>query len=94
MNSVAVVGVGDEVSVDRLEAVATHLCHHKVRANPRHIPRSEDSVCVDLVSQAAHEGATLIAAGIYSRGSLAERILGGVTRDMLKNTNISWFLAH
>lgn len=91
---VVVVGVGDEVSIDGLEAVAAHLCHHKVNASPRHIPRSQESVCADLTSQAVHEGARLIVAGLYSRGSLTERVLGGVARDMLKNKDISWFLAH
>jgi len=92
--SIEVVGVGNEVSIDRLEAVATHLRRHQVKARPCHIPRSEDDVCADLVNHAMNEGATLIIAGVYSRGSLTERVLGGVTRDMLKSTDISWFLAH
>lgn len=92
--SVAVVGVGDEVSADRLEAVAEHLRRHKVKARYWHLPRSQDDVCADLLGQAEREGANLIVAGVYSHGALTERVLGGVTREMLKSTEMSWFLAH
>lgn len=92
--SVAVVGVGDEVSADRLDAVAEHLRRHKVKARHWHLPRSQDDVCADLLGQAEREGANLIVAGVYSHGALTERVLGGVTREMLKSTDMSWFLAH
>lgn len=92
--SVAVVGVGDEVSSDRLAAVAEHLCRHKVNACHWHISRSADDVCADLLGKAEREGANLIVAGVYSHGPLTERILGGVTREILKSTDMSWFLAH
>lgn len=92
--SVAVVGVGDEVSADRLDAVAEHLRRHEVNARHWHLPRSQEDVCADLLRQAAREGANLVVAGVYSHGPLAERVLGGVTRDMLKSTDMSWFLAH
>lgn len=92
--SVAVVGVGDEVSADRLEAVAGHLRHHKVKARHWHISRSQEDVCADLLAQAEREGANLIVAGVYSHGPLTERVLGGVTREILKSTDLSWFLAH
>lgn len=92
--SVAVVGVGDEVSADGLEAVAGHLRRHKVKAHHSHIWRSQKAVCGDLLAQAEREGASLIVAGVYSHGPLTERVLGGVTREILKSTDMSWFLAH
>lgn len=92
--SVAVVGVGDEVSVNRLEAVAGHLRRHNVKARHWHISSSQEDVCADLLGQAEREGADLVVAGVYSHGPLAERVLGGVTRQILKSTDISWFLAH
>lgn len=92
--NVTVVGVGDEVSADRLEAVAGHLRRHKVKAGHRHVSRSPDDVCADLLAQAAREGANLIVSGAYSHGPLTERLLGGVTRDILESTDMSWFLAH
>jgi nucleotide-binding universal stress UspA family protein len=91
---VAVVGVGDEVLADRLEAVAEHLRRHKVRAHHWHISRSQEAVCADLLAQAERDGANLIVAGVYNHGPLTERMLGGVTREILKSTDMSWLLAH
>lgn len=92
--SVTVIGVGDEVSAGRLEAVAGHLRRHKVKARHLHIPRSQEDVCADLLAQADREGADLVVAGVYSHGALTERVLGGVTREILRNSDMSWFLAH
>ena len=91
---VVVVGVGDEVSTSRLEAVAEHLCSHKVNARHWHISRSQENVCADLLYQAAREGANLIVAGAYSHGPLTERVLGGVTKGILASTDMAWFMAH
>jgi nucleotide-binding universal stress UspA family protein len=91
---VAVVGVGDEVSAERLEEMAGHLRRHKVKARHWHIARSQEDVCADLLAQADREGANLIVAGVYSHGPLTERVLGGVTREILKSTDMSWLLAH
>ena len=92
--SVAVVGVGDEVSADRLEEMAGHLRRHQVKARHWHIARCQEDVCADLLAQADRAGANLIVAGVYSRGPLTERVLGGVTSEILKSTDMSWFLAH
>ena len=91
--SVAVVGVGDEVSADRLESVVEHVRRHKVKAHHWHISRSQEDVCADLLRLAEREGANLIVAGVYSHGPLTERVFGGVTREILKRTGMSWFLA-
>ena len=34
-----------------------------------------------------------IVTGAYGRGPLAERVLGGVTRDLLKTADLHWFMA-
>lgn len=60
----------------------------------KYISHSEGDVCADLLGQAKREGANLIVAGVYSHGPLTERVLGGVTREMLKSTDMSWFMAH
>lgn len=91
---VAVVGVGDDVAEDRLEAVAAHLRCHEVKAHHCHVPVVDGDVFCALVGQAQHEEAGLMVTGLYSRGLLTERIFGGVTADLLKNAGISWFAAH
>ena len=35
-----------------------------------------------------------LVAGVYSHGTLTERVLGGATWEMLKSTDMSWFMAH
>lgn len=92
-DSVTVVGVGDEVSSDRLEAVARHLRRHDVAAKHVHVPY-RGNTAIDLIDQADRNEATLIVAGVYSRTPIAERVLGGVTAELIKNTDISWFMGH
>jgi nucleotide-binding universal stress UspA family protein len=93
-DTVGVVGVGDEVSMERLDAVATHLHRHKIKAKHWHIPDTAGDVCSSLLAHAQNEGAQLIVAGVFGRGHLTERVLGGVTTNMLKNSELSWFMAH
>lgn len=93
-DSVTVIGVGDEVSIERLEAVARHLRRHDVSARHLHAPPLEESTTARLLDQAEREGASLIVAGVYSRGPFAERLLGGVTTELAKSTDLSWFMAH
>ena len=59
-------------------------------------PSDESSGCVlaDLLAQAEREGASLIVASVYSQDPLAERVIGGVTREIQISTNMSWFPAH
>lgn len=93
-DKVTVVGVGDEISAVRLAAVAEHLGRHGVTASHLHLSHSEQDVGGDLIGHAQREEADLVVAGAYSRGPIAERILGGVTRALLKTADLSWFLAH
>lgn len=92
--SVWVVGVGDEVTTDRLGALSQHLARHKVAAQPLHLARSEDGVCAQILRQAKTEGCGLIVSGAYSRNRHSERILGGVTRDLHADDQMSWYFAH
>lgn len=92
-DSVTVVGVGDEVSSDRLEAVARHLRGHEVAAKHVHVPQ-RGNTAIDLLDQAERDEATLIVAGVYSRTPFTERVFGGVTAELIKNTDTSWFMGH
>ena len=92
-DKVTVVGVGNETTVAQLEAVAEHLCRHDVTASHLHLSHSEQDVCAELIGHAQRENADMIVAGIYSLGPLAQRVLGGVTRELLKTSDLSWFMA-
>lgn len=92
--SVAIVGVGEEVAEERLDMVVTHLRRHGVRARHRHVATERGSVSESLLTQARRDGAQLIVSGVYGRGQLTERVLGGVTADLLRSTEFSWLMSH
>ncbi|MAS13077.1 universal stress protein (plasmid) [Nitratireductor rhodophyticola] len=92
--SVSVVGVGDEVSSERLDAVATHLRSHGAKAQYLHLPNTAGDACSSLLEQAGRERSDLIVTGVFGRNSLAERVFGGVTTEMLRSTEICWFMSH
>ena len=92
-DEVVIVGVGDEVKATRLETVVDHLQRHGVTASYAHLPQSEEGVSADLVCHALRKEADLVVTGAYGRGPLAERVLGGVTRDLLKTADLHWFMA-
>ncbi len=91
---VIVIGVGDEVGSDRLTQIADHLIQHKVAATPLHLSKSAAGVCDQILKHAAAEGCDLLVSGAYSRPRFRERIMGGVTKTLLDDARISWFLAH
>lgn len=91
--SVLVVGVGDEVGSHRIAAVADHLRRHGAPARHVHLPTS-GGVAGQLREFVEAEGASLLVTGAYSRSPGRERILGGVTRDLLAGGGPAWLLAH
>lgn len=93
-NKVTVIGVGDEVSITSLEAVGEHIQRHGVTSDFRHIPSTQGEVGLDLMDQVHREGVSLIVTGIYSRGAFTERLLGGVTKRLLKNADTAWLMAY
>jgi nucleotide-binding universal stress UspA family protein len=91
---VIVLGVGDEVSSERLAQVAEHLVRHQVAATHLHLSKSAAGVCTQILQHAEAEGCDLLVSGAYSRPQYSERIFGGVTRELLEPLPTSWFLAH
>ncbi|MFN4175570.1 universal stress protein [Phenylobacterium sp.] len=90
--SVLVVGVGDEVASRRLEDVSGHLKLHGVAAGHVHEPGG-GGAGTQLLRIAREQGADLIVAGAYGHSRSRERILGGVTRDLMAS-DASWLMAH
>lgn len=91
---VLVLGVGDEVHSDGLNALAKHLQRHRVSAEARHVSDGGQGVSAEILRHAEAEAYGLIVSGAYSRSRLKEMILGGVTRDLQHTPEIAWFLAH
>ena len=64
--------------------IAATLSRHGVPVETAAIARAGQSVQEELKVQAMDFGADMIVMGCYGHSRLRERILGGVSRDMLK----------
>lgn len=60
------------------------LSRHKVNAEVAVLPQSGDTVADTLSRRALETGADLIVMGAYGHSRFRERMLGGATRDMLR----------
>ena len=75
--------------------VSTHLAHHGVRAEARHTRTSLGIHIGDvLLSEIGDHGIGLLVMGGYGHNRLRERLFGGVTRDILRETTVPVLMAH
>jgi nucleotide-binding universal stress UspA family protein len=74
--------------------IGVHLARHgiKVAVETAHV--SEIAASDVLLNRAADLGADLIVAGGYGRSRLRERVLGGVTRDLLLRMTVPVLMSH
>jgi nucleotide-binding universal stress UspA family protein len=83
-----------EPNVVRGAEIAKHLARHDVKVQIVTIPAADIDVGNALLSYVADVSGTLIVMGGYGHARLRERILGGVTRDMLKSMTVPVFMSH
>ena len=75
--------------------VSTHLAHHGVRAEARHTRTAFGIHIGDvLLSEIGDRGIGLLVMGGYGHHRLRERLFGGVTRDILRETTVPVLMAH
>lgn len=71
------------------------LAHHGIDANLHHLDAGTAGVAGTLLSYAQDVGADLICMGAYGHSRLRELVLGGVTRDLMRQPpGLPLFLAH
>jgi len=80
-----------EVSAANL---ATHLARHKLTARIVHMSADRTDIQPMILSIAADSGLDLIVMGGYGHSRLNERILGGVTRGMLRSMTVPTLMSH
>ena len=68
--------------------------HHGIESISSGIADMDISPSDAILGQAAEMNADLIVMGAYGHARLREIILGGVTRDLLKQSGVPLFLAH
>tara|TARA_R110000782_G_scaffold78276_5_gene155237 strand:- start:123160 stop:123969 length:810 start_codon:yes stop_codon:yes gene_type:complete len=91
--AITVLGVGETVTADCLEAVQRYLAARGLDAPRQHLPASGRSEASVIAEYAENEGVDFLVAGGRAQGRWKERVFGGVTQDLLK-TDITWVLAN
>ncbi|HET6467833.1 MAG TPA: universal stress protein [Geminicoccaceae bacterium] len=96
---VSVVTVGPEDLAERVgeqpaRDLGAHLARHDVRAELASLPGAGLAVADVLLNRAADAGAELIVMGGYGHARLREVVLGGVTRQMLRQMTVPVLFSH
>ena len=76
------------------EDLAILLSRHGLEVEVAILPREGQAVSDVLLQRLADTGADLLVMGAYGRSRLREFVLGGVTRDMLRNIDVPTLMAH
>lgn len=83
-------GHGDIPSAD----ICLHLARHGVKAEAEHIMAVDLDVGDALLSRCADEAIDLLVMGAYGRSRLREMILGGATRNILRQMTVPVLMSH
>jgi nucleotide-binding universal stress UspA family protein len=82
-----------EPAVPRLDALRQWLAWHGVAADMR-VETTSIDVADALLSHAADFGADLIVMGAYGHSRWTERVLGGVTRQLIGSATVPLLMSH
>jgi nucleotide-binding universal stress UspA family protein len=73
---------------------ATALERQGLSATWRHVPRNRDGIAATLLATADEIGAEVIVMGAFEHSKFREDLFGGVTHDVMAETQVPVFLAH
>jgi nucleotide-binding universal stress UspA family protein len=94
--TVLLVDPEEESDIELTEHVVAHLGRHGLHAKMQVIRHelATSSVADTLLAQVARLDADLLIMGAYGHSRMREMILGGVTRDILRNMNVPVLMSH
>jgi nucleotide-binding universal stress UspA family protein len=75
------------------EDMAANLAWKGISAEVRNVPPTARSVAQTLVEEVASVGADLLVMGAYSQSRVRERVLGGVTREIMMRADLPVLMA-
>ncbi|MEM7497667.1 MAG: universal stress protein [Pseudomonadota bacterium] len=76
------------------ETLATMLARHDVTVEIAVLPRPSGSIAEALSQRAREIGAGLLVMGAYGHSRFRESVIGGVTRDTLRDLSVPLLIAH
>lgn len=83
----------DHIDMPAAEA-GRYLSDHEVTWQSHEWPRNRRDVADALLDAAQQLGAGVLVAGAYGHSRIRERVLGGVTRDLITRSTLPLLLAH
>jgi nucleotide-binding universal stress UspA family protein len=95
--TVLLVDPDDELAdVELAQDLVAHLGRHGLNARTQVIRHDLATLAVSdtILTQVAELDADLLVMGVYSHSRFREIILGGVTRDILRDMNVPILMAH
>jgi nucleotide-binding universal stress UspA family protein len=94
--TVLLVDPEEDTDIDLAEDLVTHLGRHGLRARTQIIRHDLATMAASdtILTQVAELDADLLVMGAYSHSRFREIILGGVTRDILRDMNLPVLMAH
>lgn len=74
--------------------IGLHLARHGVKVEAQHIKTNDVSVANMLLSRVADESVDLLVMGAYGHARVRELVLGGVTRELLRQMTVPVLMSH
>lgn len=91
---VHIVSISDDVIEMPAADAGAYLSDHGVGWQTHEWPRNRRDVADALLDAAEQLGASFVVAGAYGHSRIRERVLGGVTRDLIARCTLPLLLAH
>jgi nucleotide-binding universal stress UspA family protein len=94
--TVLLVDPEEDADIDLAEDLVAHLGRHGLHARTQVVRHDLGTIAVSdtILTQVAELDADLLVMGAYSHSRFREIILGGVTRDILRDMNVPVLMAH